>query len=460
MPANSNHHDDAMPDTKTRHDIDRDRNDADLAPATGPHTTPRRSYATRLIHGASGLIRDLRSRPALSPTALREARREQAGGHPVDDEHLPHLRAAIDWLVRAQDATPDDGFARGYSLTWNQYFRARGWQPSYPETTGYIIPTLYEAAHHLGRPELADRATRAAIWSIEVQLPSGAVQGGVIGQGRSPAVFNTGQVILGWLGALAETGDTRFADAITRAGDFLVEAQGADGHWRRGTSTFANANATEYNTRVAWALAEAGARLDIPAFLDTAARNLRAVTRQQHPNGWFGQCCLTDPQRPLLHTLAYTIRGLLEGGRILEDEQILDAAESAAQHLLETVAPNGWMAGRYNADWSPATTWSCLTGEAQMVNNWIRLFEMSGDEKWLEPVPRVLRFLKSTQNRSSENPGLRGGIKGSAPIDGGYGTFEILNWATKFFADALMRHERILHAGGRHSEPRPAFRFA
>jgi len=58
-------------------------------------------------------------------------------------------------------------------------------------------------------------------------------------------------------------------------------------------------------------------------------------------------------------------------------------------------------------------------------------------------VPAVLRFLKRTQNRHSREPGVRGGIKGSWPVGGDYGAYEVLNWATKFFADALMRHEAV-----------------
>ena len=62
---------------------------------------------------------------------------------------------------------------------------------------------------------------------------------------------------------------------------------------------------------------------------------------------------------------------------------------------------------------------------------------------WLEPVPAVLTFLKHTQNRHSPEPGLRGGIKGAWPVGGEYGAYEVLSWATKFFADALMRHEAV-----------------
>jgi hypothetical protein len=99
------------------------------------------------------------------------------------------------------------------------------------------------------------------------------------------------------------------------------------------------------------------------------------------------------------------------------------------------------MSGRFNPDWSSAAGWSCLTGQAQMANNWMRLAAITGRTEWTAPVPRVLHFLKRTQNRRSDVDGIRGGIKGSYPLSGGYGRFEILNWATKYFADALMRHQ-------------------
>jgi uncharacterized protein YyaL (SSP411 family) len=400
------------------------------------------TLTTRISGSFGAVMRTARSSPILAPVSLLEEWRLRVGGHPADERHLPHLVEAVDWLARAQDATPDDGFARGYSLTWNVYFAGQGWQPSYPETTGYIIPTLYAASRFLARPELAERATRAARWESRIQLESGAVQGGVVGQPVSPSVFNTGQVLFGWLAAWRETGDGAFAESARRAGRFLADALEPDGHWRRGNSKFARAGSTLYNARVAWALAEAGVALQEPDFVDAAARNLRAVVALQHANGWFPDCCLTDPARPLLHTIAYTVRGLLEGGRVLEDEALVRSAALASEALAARVGATGWMAGRYAEDWRDAVRWSCLTGEAQMANNWMRLAEITGERRWLEPVPRVLGFLKSTQNRTAGDPGLRGGIKGSAPVSGGYGSYEILNWATKYFADALMRDER------------------
>jgi hypothetical protein len=386
---------------------------------------------------------DARSSIVFSAEALGARRSEQAGGYPAEALHDKHLEAALGWLERAQDATPDDGFARAYSLTWNPYFRAAGWQPSYPETTGYIIPTLYTAAHFLKRPALAQRATRAAHWEIAVQLRNGAVQGGVIGQPQSPAVFNTGQVIFGWLAALEETGDEAFADAVRRAGEFLVGVE-VDGQWRKGNSQYARADATAYNARTAWALAEAGLVLREPSFTDCAARVLASVAAAQTDNGWFRNCCLNDPEHPLLHTIAYTVRGLLEGGRILEDAQLMARASRAAEVLASHVRADGWMAGRFDSGWRAAVSWSCLTGEAQCANNWLRLHQITGNPAWLEPVAPVIGYLKRRQNRLSKNDGVRGGIPGSAPIDAEYGRHEVLNWATKYFADALMRDSGAL----------------
>ena len=212
--------------------------------------------------------------------------------------------------------------------------------------------------------------------------------------------------------------------------------------WRRGNSRFADQRATLYNARVAWALAEASRRLGAPELRAAAARCLRAVARRQHDDGWFPDCCLSDPRRPLLHTIAYTIRGLLEGGRVLEDEALIAAAACAAERVALAVEPDGRLPGRFAAGWHPAGSWSCLTGQAQMANIWLRLFAITRERKWLEPVEPVLRFLKSTQNRTSRNPGVRGGIKGSFPLGAEYGSYQILNWATKFFMDALMRDER------------------
>jgi hypothetical protein len=395
---------------------------------------------------ASSLISrlSLHRQPGLfGSAAWREARRERAGGHAVAADHLPHLEAACDWLARAQDATPSGGIARGYCVVWDSYFRLRGWQPEYPETTGYIIPTLYMIADHMDLAEFAERAERAARWEIDVQLKSGAVRAGVMGQPPLASAFNTGQVIFGWLAAFTRTNDPAFADAAIRAASFLVERMDEDGIWRRDASHLAHRDGTLYNSRTAWALAAAGRQLGIPAFGEAARRALMATADRQHADGWVPECCMLDPDRPLLHALVYAVRGLLEGGWILGDDRMVAGATTAAMAIRDAMTDDGWLPGCWSEGWVPAADFSCLTGTAQIANVWLRLAEVTGDRSWLQPVSRALRFLESTQNRTSANEGLRGGLKGSSPFAGEYGQYEILSWATKFFVDAVIRYERF-----------------
>jgi len=90
-----------------------------------------------------------------------------------------HLQATYAWICQAQDSTPDHGVAAGYNLL-------TGWSLSYPETTGYIIPSLLAYARVRNCHEARSRALRMADWETEVQMPCGAVQSGRIGRAPPP----------------------------------------------------------------------------------------------------------------------------------------------------------------------------------------------------------------------------------------------------------------------------------
>ncbi|MCC6610737.1 MAG: hypothetical protein IT515_13820 [Burkholderiales bacterium] len=373
--------------------------------------------------------------------------------------HAPevHLEAATRWLCRAQDATPDGGVSRSYTLRYMRDHKRSGWLASYPETTGYIIPTFFAYAAFSGKDEYRDRAIRMAQWEAGVQMENGAVQGGVIDFPATAAIFNTGQVLFGWSAAYRETGDETFLQAARRGADFLVAALGADGAWRRHGSQYARAGVNVYDARTAWGLLEAYGATRDAAHRQAVVRNLEFVLTKQRPNGWFEECCLDDNDRPLLHTLAYTMEGLLEAGVTLGDERFTAAARRAADALLDRQRTDGSLAGRFDASWNESANWSCLTGDAQTAIVWFRLYETTKDSRYLRAAERMNRYLASTQDLDAADPGIRGGIKGSQPIWAEYGAYEYLNWAAKFFADALMleiRAKRGTKAGKAPAEGR------
>jgi len=401
-----------------------------------------------------GAIEALRWRLKRAPAAAAAAWRDAAGLRPPR-ELASHLLATVGWIERAHDATGRKGVARSYALVPHRRYARSGWLPAYPETTGYLVPTLFTAARHLGRDELSRRALEMAEWEAELQLATGAVRGGTVEDEVSPAVFNTGQVLFGWIAAQSESGDERFAECAARAAKWLVEAQDEDGAWRRGASKFAAPGGHVYNARAAWALALHGTRTRDAAAVAAARRAAAFALSQQRENGWFAENCLDDPERPLLHTIAYAAQGVLEIGLLLDEPRFVESARKVARGVATRVAPDGALPGRLDAQWRPAARWSCVTGEAQMVLVWDRLDALTAGAaktagaaggEFKEVSAAVLRHVLATQDLDHRDPGVKGGVAGSFPIWGDYGRYEYLNWAAKFLADALLG--RLAHEPG------------
>lgn len=371
--------------------------------------------------------------------ALRLLARDVMGRRGAVLDNRVHLDEAAAWILRAQAASPDDGVSAGYSFE-------DGWLASYPETTGYIIPTLLAYAEYAGREEPVRRALNMAEWLLTVQLSGGGFPGHFVDRENPPVVFNTGQIIFGLLAAHEQSKDARFLEAATRAGAWLVSVQDADGAWRR----FDYRQAVHvYNTRTAWAMVELGLVVDDRAVLGAAERHLDWALAQQEADGWFRDCAFHPSEDPFLHTIAYTSQGLLEAGIRRKRSDWVGAAERACAAVLARMDEGGAVPGTFGPGWRPTARYSCLTGNAQIAAQWLRLFDLGGDERWARGARRALGFLKTLQDCRSGNRAIRGAVKGSHPIWGRYlfGTYP--NWAAKFFMDVLLLDESLRGAGPR-----------
>ncbi len=370
----------------------------------------------------------------------RLARLWLQGRRRASPDDRTHLAAAADWIRRAQDATGIGGVSRGYSLVYDRRFARRGWQPAYPETTGYIIPTMFDYAHLVGSEEFYDRALRMAEWECDVQMPCGAVQGGTIFHQPTPAIFNTGQVIFGWVRAWQESGRTRYLESAVKAARFLVEQQDADGAWRRNLSQYAceEIPSYTYNTRTAWALLVLADACGTREFAEAAVRNVDHALTQQTESGYFLNNCLDASEKALLHTIAYCLRGILEVGILGNHPRFVESVVRAARPLLRAIRPDGSLPGRLDPEWRPAARWSCLTGNSQLALTFGRLYEVGGDESYLAGMNSINSFQRSVHQIDPGWPDVHGGVFGSHPIHGEYARFEIPSWAPKFLMDALM----------------------
>jgi len=366
------------------------------------------------------------------PEAARRERRSDSTGLPDNDPGIENtIVECVEWLCRAQDfsTSRDGGIARHYSLV-------DGWSASYPETTGYIIPTLIQCAKRFDNPSLKIRAQRALDWLVSIQLPNGAFQGGVIG-GRPvvPVVFNSGQILFGLSSGVREFGG-QYAEPLRRAAQWLAHAQDADGCWRKHGSPFASPGEKTYDTHVGWALLEA-ARVDPDqGYADVALANVRWALEQQNDHGWFRGCCINHiPTRALTHTIGYALRGILEAYRYSHDPSLLAACVKTADGILSAMRDDGFLPGQLDGAWRGTVSWSCLTGTAQIAHCLLLVYEFTGDGRYRDAGFTANRFVRRTV-RTEGAAGIRGGVKGSFPVDGGYASYQYLSWANKFLIDS------------------------
>lgn len=406
--------------------------------------SPKEKYWTARIY--FGLIRRMlrpSNRPFLRRVAKDSLRFVLDAVHPVEGETRERAKAAVGWILRAQDATPDGGVSFGYFPCDGG--DGTGWRPSYPETTGYIIPSLLECSERFQEEKVRRRALQMAVWETEVQMASGAIQGGPVcrPQDRVPSAFNTGMVLHGFTAAYRETRDTLFLNAGRRAADFLVADLGPDGHFRTHGPFVAQHRIKTYDCLCAWALYRFGEDAGAERYKRTALRVVEAAIGQQQANGWFANNCLSNPEAPLLHTIAYTLQGILEVGILAQREDFVEAVRRGTAPLLDRVSRKGFLHGRFYSDWEPAVFFSCLTGNAQVAVICYRLHGTTGDARYRAVADRLLNYLKALQAMDSPEPAINGAIPGSFPLMGSYMTAGYPNWAAKFFLDGLLFQGRL-----------------
>lgn len=340
------------------------------------------------------------------------------------------IAAGIAWLLKAQKATKDGGVSARYSLVY-------GWASSYPETTGYIIPTILDYSEAYNQPTLTSKALEMAEWEISIQQADGSFIGGACEEPVGKLVFDTGQILFGLVRAYLFTKDEKFLQAAIKAGDWLCSIQSEDGCWIKHSF---NTIPHSYHSRVAWAIARLFETTGEDKYKQTVYNHADWVISNQLTNGWFQYAGFTEYNSlaPYTHTIAYTIRGLLEIGIIFNDSKYINAAKTAADRILTLISSEGYLWGAYDREWNTKGKFICLTGNAQMVIILLKLFSITNDKKYYNGAKNLNSYLKKRQYLGSRSSNIFGAIGGSWPIWGEYERLSYPNWATKFFVDALI----------------------
>lgn len=409
------------------------------APINGSHASAQEkpSRSARVLSETAGLLRGpqrilplaikLASDKLRNATAQPNLYSYATTSRPTTDA----LQALLRWILRAQ--RQDGGIAAYYSLL-------TGYSESYPEVTGYLIPTLYDIAHQSQDQSARAAAQRATAWLISLQMPSGAFPAGLHGADPQPSVFNTGQILQGLVRAHADTGSPDVLRAATAAGDWLIATQHTDGSWT-GPAAYQGVAHTYY-TMVAWALCQLTAESRSPRYAAAADKNITWALQHVRPTGWIDGINLQG-HPTYLHFIAYVIQGILECGILRLRDDAIFAAATSSWVLLRKFESNKFLCGTYEPDFTPGERFSCLTGNAQMSCIWLRLFQVTHDLRYLNAALKINEMLKQSLPVQGGR-GVVGGVAGSDPIWGAYQPLRYISWGAKFLTDALLLEQRLM----------------
>jgi uncharacterized protein YyaL (SSP411 family) len=356
----------------------------------------------------------------------------QVGPNVTDEQALKNI---FSWILASFDATPDNGSSAYFHVT-------NDWQSSYPETTGYLIPTMLEYAEYMNDNDLQKRAYLAAQWLVEIQMKCGGWEGGQVGKGNEPRVFNTAMILDGLVAVYQHSGNEEFLESAICGYNWLVSVLDDNG-------TFTKYNVSEggsFDLLTLACMCRVGQYLDQ---IDT--RILDSVKRHksfQASNSWWSNCNFKSsyPNTALLHHLGYTLDGLLIIDEILGTSQNLESVRKTALKLLSLLEVNLKLPAYILNDWSiyydlgiKAKKYSmCLTGNSQIAIVFLKLSKLLDDLRFANAAYKLIDINKSISNRKFGHSGLDYGLSGSYPIFGNYQKFQFVNWAAKYHAESIL----------------------
>lgn len=359
--------------------------------------------------------------------------------HQKPTDRTKAMHHAAKWLVGSM--------AHNEGMGSSTFYFNNGWTSAYPETTGYIIESLVRYSDLDEAPwakEAFQAAEAAGHWLLKIQHEDGGWPGGYVHQNRPSIVFNSGQILRGTLALYQKTGNEEFKEASLRCIQWIMQQLDTKGRFSKNDFM---GEIRVYGTYVmapvlAWSMY-------FPRHVESwkAAAKLHAlwVMTQQNHAGWFANCDNTTHKndRPIIHTIAYTIDGLWNIGKYLQNRDIKQAAMLPARVLATEFLNRGILNGRYNENWQGSEAF-IPTGGAQLAIVWESMFEDTGEPIWKAAFLQMNTLLVAIADRGArESSNTMGAITGSFPMWGRYEAFGLPNWATKYFLDTLLNeHQR------------------
>lgn len=351
---------------------------------------------------------------------------------PQLDLYEDHLRQTISWIQLSID--------KGSGGSSAHYSPLKGWASPYPETSGYILTTLIDAAKHLNDEKLLDDAVSMGHWLLKLQHKDGWWPGGLYKKSNKhqPSVFNSAQIVDGMVSLAEATNEDVWLNSAKTSSRWLAQGVDKDGFWQNGN--YQSGFNPSYYSQVAWPMLRYWKKSNDLAVREAAERALKRIVNLRTSHGSIAGWGFQPGKPAFTHTIAYTIRGCIESAYLLDCWEEYGAPVEQAINLLaqKSEFSSGRLPGAFMEDWTKTNWYSCLTGNAQIALCILRYENHINDLRLVNSAAKLVDYVCSKQQISGGRISTRGAVAGSYPLWGRYMSFRYPNWAAKYHADALM----------------------
>jgi len=318
------------------------------------------------------------------------------------------------------------------------YHLKNGYSPSYPETTGYLIPSLfrtYKTFTSIGQKIPLDNLIH---YLLTIQNQDGGW--GHIDDYFESMIFDTAQILEGLYYFIEKNHklDTKIIDSVYRGIRFITLNQNSDGSINE---RWIIKKCYGYQARTFSAMMKIGFSLDDHRIIEGAERGINYILKTQKSNGWFRNCAnMISADKPITHFLAYTIEGMLKCGLMLDNLTLINSAKISLDQVNRSFDMNKNLYLSFNCNWKSVGRSSILTGLSQFaILNW-HLYRYTNEPHYMDRALSMNKLVKNTIVFSNTKA-INGGIQSCFPFSGKYYKYCYLNWASKFFLDAIYLEE-------------------
>jgi hypothetical protein len=244
--------------------------------------------------------------------------------------------------------------------------------------------------------------------------------------------------LLGLIALYNWSGEQRWLVAAEQGAGWLADAVTKEGTWPNGN--YKEGYNPAYYSRVAWPMLAVWNETQNKNLRRAAERVLQRIVGLRLAEGGFAKWGFEEGEAAYTHTIAYTLRGLIESANIIgEWSPWGEATERALERLYrESELRGGRLPGAYTTNWEAVDYYTCPTGNAQIALCLLKFYELEEDLRLLNAACKLVDSVCTAQSQNPLISGLNGGIPGSQPVWGRYMIFRYPNWAAKFASDALM----------------------